>query len=141
MHILPLSVFINAHETEKDKYLDALDKEMDIYIRNLGLDKLKLRVALVGGGTPTNLNPKQLKRFLKMFTDKCDLSSLKQFNFDVSPSNLVVQEGLEKLKIMKEFGVDRLTIGIQSLNENILRQMNRSHDKSIALKSIKKHFG
>ncbi len=127
----------NAHEAEKDKYLDALDKEMDIYIRKLGLEKIKLRVALVGGGTPTNLNPRQLERFLKIFTDKCDLSSLKQFNFDVSPSNLVGQEGLEKLKIMKDFGVDRLTIGIQSLNENILRQMNRSHDKAIALKSIK----
>lgn len=124
-------------DSEKDKYLDAMEKEMDIYINRLGFDKIKLRVALVGGGTPTDLNPKQLERFLKMFTSRCDLSNLRQFNYDVSPSSLVGKDGIEKLRIMKDYGVDRLTIGIQTMSEETMRKMNRSHDKKVALESIK----
>lgn len=126
-----------APDSEKDKYIDALEKEIKIYKSLLGFDKIKLRVALVGGGTPTDLTPKQLDRFLKMFTDNCDMSKLQQFNYDVSPSSLVGPDGLERLRIMKDYGVDRLTIGIQSLDEDILNKMNRAHGKEIALESIK----
>ena len=45
--------------------------------------------------------------------------------------------GREKLRIMREYGVDRLTIGVQSLNETILRQMNRDNHKPIILEAIK----
>lgn len=125
------------HETQKDEYLDALEKEMDIYMKTLGIDKIKLRVVLVGGGTPTDLSPKQLDRFLKMFTSRCDMSHLQQFNFDVSPSSLIGTDGLEKLKIMRDYGVDRLTIGIQSMNERILKDMNRPCGKQVSYESIK----
>lgn len=126
-----------APDSEKDKYIDALEKEMDIYMKLLNFEKIKLRVALIGGGTPTDLTPKQLDRFLKIFTDRCDLSNLQQFNYDVSPSSLIGPDGLERLKIMRSYGVDRLTIGIQSMNPDILHKMNRSHDKKEALESIK----
>ena len=126
-----------ASEGEKDHYIDAMSKEIDIYKALLGMDKIKLRVALAGGGTPTDLTPKQLDRFLKMFTSKCDMSHLRQFNYDVDPWTLVGPDGHERLKIMRDYGVDRLTIGIQSLNEDIIRKMNRSHDKKTALESIK----
>ena len=121
----------------KDRYLDAMEKEFDIYMNLLGMDKIKLRVALVGGGTPTDLTPKQLERFLKMFTSRCDMSNLRQFNYDVDPWTLVGPDGHERLRIMRDYGVDRLTIGIQSMNEKIIRKMNRSHDKATALESIK----
>ena len=126
-----------ASDCEKDRYIDAMAKEIDIYKARLGMDKIKLRVALAGGGTPTDLTPKQLDRFLKMFTSKCDMSHLKQFNYDVDPWTLVGPDGEERLRIMKDYGVDRLTIGIQSLNEHIIRRMNRAHDKKTALESIK----
>lgn len=126
-----------AADSEKDKYIDAMEKEIDIYMKLLNLDKIKLRVALVGGGTPTDLTPQQLERFLKMFTDKCDLSHLQQFNYDVSPDSLIGPIGLERLRIMRDYGVDRLTIGVQSMNEDILNKMNRSHTKAQAFEAIK----
>ncbi len=125
-----------AAETEKDKYLDALEKEMDIYLNTLGIDKIKLRVALVGGGTPTDLTPKQLKRFLKMFTSRCDMTKTRQFNYDLSPSTIIGETGLERLRILKDYGVDRLTIGVQTMNDEIMKKMNRSHSKKEALEAI-----
>ena len=126
----------NSCDSEKDKYLDALEKEMDIYLSTLGIDKIKLRVALIGGGTPTDLTPKQLERFLKMFTDRCDMSHVRQFNYDLSPSTIIGSSGIERLKLLKDYGVDRLTIGIQTMNDQIMRKMNRTHDKFEAIESV-----
>jgi oxygen-independent coproporphyrinogen-3 oxidase len=133
---------IGATSQEKDRYLSALDREMDIYMNRLGIRSIKARSVLIGGGTPTFLSPEQLKRFLGYFTKKVDLSACPQFNYDVDPSTLLGPEGDERLKILKDFGVTRLTIGIQSLNDNILVNMNRAHTAAEAIESVrqaKKH--
>ncbi len=123
--------------SQKDEYLAALEKEMDLYLQQLGINKLKPRSILVGGGTPTDLTPSQLKHYLEFFTKRVDLSSCLQYNYDVDPWTLVGPDGHERLKIMKDFGVNRLTIGIQSLTPEIMKLMNRSHDKATAIESIK----
>lgn len=121
---------------EKNRYLDALEREMDIYMDRLCIDKIKARSILIGGGTPTFLAPEQLKRFLQFFCKRVDLTSCNQFNYDVDPGTLVGESGLERLKIMRDYGVDRLTIGVQSLNDSILKIMNRPHDASTAIESV-----
>jgi oxygen-independent coproporphyrinogen-3 oxidase len=121
---------------EKDKYLDALEKEMDIYMGVLGIDRIQTRSILVGGGTPTYLTTQQLKRFLDFFTTRLDLSKCTQFNYDVDPLTLLGQDGAERLRIMRDYGVDRLTIGINSLDPAILSAMNRHHTLQQALESI-----
>ena len=126
----------NCGDAEKDTYLDALEKEMQNWLRFRGLDRIKSRSILMGGGTPTDLSPEQLKRFLTFFTKYVDISSCPQFNYDVDPSTLVGEKGLERLRIIKDFKGDRLTIGVQSLNEDVLRKMNRSHNAAIAKESI-----
>ena len=46
-------------------------------------------------------------------------------------------DGLERIKIMKKYGVDRLTIGAQSLDDRVLKIMNRNHDAADVIQSIK----
>jgi len=122
---------------EKDRYLAALEKEMDLYMRRLGVDKIKVHSLLVGGGTPTYLTLPQLERFLRFFTQRCDLSKIEQFNYDVDPNTLLGPEGLERLRLMRSHGVDRLTIGVQSLDDSILKKMGRHHNAALALESIR----
>lgn len=121
---------------EKNRYLDALEKEMDIYMKRLGVDKIKARSILIGGGTPTYLTIEQLERFFQSFCERVDLTQCTQFNYDVDPGTLVGESGIERLRIMKEHGVDRLTIGVQSLDDDILKIMNRPHDVQTAIESI-----
>jgi len=123
-------------ELEKETYLIALEKEMQLFIKLRNLDKIKARTVLVGGGTPTDLSPRLLKKFLSFFCKYVDISSCQQFNYDVDPSTLVTRNGLERLQIIKDFNGDRLTIGVQSLNDDILKKMNRSHNVKTALDSI-----
>ena len=131
-------VKLGERRAEKDRYLAALEKEIDIYMRVLGVDRLQARSVLVGGGTPTYLAVEQLERFLKSFTQRVDLSRCTQFNYDVDPGTLLGLDGAERMRLMHDFGVDRLTIGVQSLNDDILRLMNRPHGVDEAVKSVER---
>ena len=55
-------------DVEKDIYLDHLEKEMQNWLAFRGINKIKSRTILMGGGTPTDLTPRQLRRFLSFFT-------------------------------------------------------------------------
>lgn len=123
-------------EAEKDRYLDAIEREMDIFLNRLGISQIKARSVLLGGGTPTFLTLKQQRRFLESFNKRVDISHGPQFSVDVDPNTLIGEEGAERLKIMRDHGVDRLTIGIQELDDSVLKWMNRHHDSARAIESI-----
>lgn len=123
-------------DVEKELYLAALAREMDLAMRQLGLDRIRVRSVLVGGGTPTFLTPRQLERYLDDLTSRLDLSRCSQFNFDVDPVTLLGPTGAERMAIMRDHGVDRLTIGVQSLDEATLARMNRHHGAKEALEAI-----
>ena len=121
---------------EKDKYIKYLKKEFEIYYERFGIDRMRPRSILVGGGTPTHLTPEQLEEFLRFFCEKIDFSRCKQFNYDVDPNSLIGEDGKKRLEIMRAYGVTRLTIGIQSLDDHVLKVMNRAHDAAAAIESI-----
>ncbi len=127
---------IGDQKEEKARYLNHLKKEIEIFLQRFGIDKIKPRSILIGGGTPTYLEPQMLEDFLSFFTERVDLSRCTQFNYDVDPGTLVGEKGIERLKIMKKYGVSRLTIGVQSLDDSVLRIMNRPHDSKTAVESI-----
>lgn len=130
-------VRIGADAKEKERYLKALIREMDIYMALLGIKKFRARSILFGGGTPTFLSPAQLESFLDSFVERVDVSDGPQFSYDVDPVTLIDADGPQRMKILKAHGVGRLTIGIQSFDDGILRAMHRPHDKAEALRAIK----
>ena len=129
-------VQLGERSAEKDRYLAALEREMDLFMARMNIDQIRGRSVLVGGGTPTYLALDQMERFLKSFTQRVNLSDCKQFNYDVDPVTLIGTEGKERLAMMRSYGVDRVTIGVQSLNEVVLKQMNRHHGVEETLEAI-----
>ncbi len=121
---------------EVDVYLDYLEREMIIYKQNMGVDAIPVQSVLIGGGTPTYPSPKQMERFMKMYTTHYDLSGCTQFSVEAEPGTLLGKEGQEKLQIMKDYGVDRISLGVQSFDDDILRYMGRVHTHAETLESI-----
>jgi len=121
---------------EVDVYLDYLEREMILYKNNMGVDAIPTSSVLIGGGTPTYLNPPQMERFLKMFTTHFDLSQCTQFSVEAEPTTLIGEEGIAKLKIMKDYGVHRISLGVQSFDDSILSYMGRTHTHQQTLMSI-----
>lgn len=125
-------------EKEKTQYIDYLIREMDIYLQRFGIQNIKPRSILLGGGTPTYLPPALLDHFLTEFDNRIDYGACKQYNVDLDPNSINGDDGTERCKIMRDHGITRLTIGVQSLDNDVLRLMNRPHSADEAIASIHK---
>lgn len=122
---------------EVDVYLDHLEQEMSLYRSKMGLDAIPASSVLIGGGTPTYLSPRQMERFLAAFTRHFDLSDCTQFSVEAEPTTLLGKEGLEKLAIMKDYNVQRISLGVQSFDDPVLAAMGRTHTNADTLESIR----
>jgi len=126
---------------EKEKYINYLMKEIDLYRQRFGIDRLRPRSVLLGGGTPTCMDPDLFERFLCELNSRMDLTSCKQYNIDHDPNSLMGADGTKRLESMKRHGITRLTIGLQSLDDHVLKMMNRPHNAEMAVEAVKKAVG
>ena len=100
-----------------DSYLEYLIEEYDSY------DIKKLRTLYIGGGTPTALSAPQLAFLLEKLTDKLDLSYLEELTIEANPGDL----DEEKIAVLKASPVNRVSLGVQTFNDRMLKQIGRSH--------------
>lgn len=102
-----------------DSYLEHLIEEYDSY------DIQKLRTLYIGGGTPTALSAPQLAFLLEKLTDKLDLSYLEELTIEANPGDL----DEEKIAVLKGSPVNRVSLGVQTFNDRMLKQIGRSHSE------------
>ncbi len=129
-------VAVGLSDDRKDRYLQYLNKEMDLWLRQLGVDRFAAMSVLIAGGTPTAMSPRQFDRFHEDFVRRVDLSRCTQLAYDVHPRTLLGDEGRARLATMRAYGSERLTIGVQTFDDDLLHRMNRGHTRQEALDSI-----
>lgn len=100
-------------------YLLALKKEIKIYQKSF--HHSPVRSIYFGGGTPSLLNVKQLDDLFNYLYKNFNLSRCRQIVFEGTPDFL----DFKKLKVLKKWGVNRLTIGVQSLDPKVIKAANR----------------
>ena len=104
-----------------DEYIQALEQEMILTLQKYPTKQLD--TIFVGGGTPTSLNEKQLGRFCESITRNLPMSEGLEFTFEANPGDLTK----EKLQILKDAGVNRLSLGVQTFNDELLKKIGRVH--------------
>lgn len=108
-----------------DKYLDTLFKEMDYTTKYLEEnDKLKIKNIYIGGGTPTSLDENQLERLLR-YIDNVFCTKNIEYTVEAGRPDTITTE---KLKLMKDFGVNRISINPQTMNDETLKEIGRNHN-------------
>ena len=107
----------------KNEMIDCIVKEMDI--RKSEFSK-KIDSVYIGGGTPSVMTNLELETIFNGLEKKTSIGDIKEITIEINPEDL----SGEKLEFYREIGINRLSIGIQSMNNNILKWMNRSHDKN-----------
>ncbi len=103
-----------------DEYLDSLEKEIKLTVTN---NQSPLSTVFVGGGTPTSLNAQQLERLCRIISDNLPLAEHAEYTFEANPGDL----SPDKLKALYEGGVNRLSFGVQSFNDDLLQRIGRTH--------------
>ncbi|CAM3930898.1 radical SAM family heme chaperone HemW [Mesobacillus thioparans] len=112
-----------------DEYLDALAKEMELTVKD---DQDVLDTIFVGGGTPTALDERQLEKLVQSIQEKLNFNQNTEYTFEANPGDL----SKEKLTILKSAGVNRLSFGVQTFNDELLEKIGRSHRAKDVYESI-----
>lgn len=115
---------INKKRNLIDKYLDALDKELLLTLRDKWFDNRNLFTIYVGGGTPSSLDFESLKRFFSILNKYFDFGKVKEFSFEAGRVDTLDKE---KLILLKDFGVTRISINPQTMNNKTLKKIGRNH--------------
>ncbi|WP_163653040.1 radical SAM family heme chaperone HemW [Listeria sp. PSOL-1] len=113
-----------------DEYVDLLITEMELATKNRVLSPVQ--TVFVGGGTPTTLNERQIVKLCSAIRRIFPLTVDVEFSFEANPGDL----SIEKLTTMKAQGVNRLSIGVQSFNNDLLKQIGRVHKVKDVYQSI-----
>lgn len=100
-----------------DSYLEHLLEEFRSY------DIQKLRTLYIGGGTPTALSASQLELLLDGLTKNLDLSVLEELTIEANPGDL----DADKIAVLKQSPVNRVSLGVQTFDDKMLKKIGRSH--------------
>jgi len=120
--------FQEVNEEQHSLYLDCLENE----IKLLNFPKqIKIKTVYIAGGTPSILSSKNLERLFRSLYKYFNLDSCGQITIEINPYTVT----LKKIKVLKDFGVDRITIGIQTLNESVLKKLDRPQYKKSVFRS------
>lgn len=116
-----------------DEYLQMLKKEMELTLQQSPTESLS--TIYVGGGTPTSLNEDQLSYLCETIQEILPYNREEvEYTFEANPGDL----SIEKLHILKEAGVNRISFGVQSFQENLLKAIGRTHQIDDVYDSIEK---
>ena len=102
-----------------DAYLEHLIQETRSY--EIG----KLRTLYIGGGTPTALSAQQLAYLLTELPKVMDLSEIEEFTIEANPGDL----DPDKIAVLKESQVNRVSLGVQTFDNKMLKKIGRSHQE------------
>lgn len=99
-----------------DDYLNALENE----IQQAKITS-SITTMYIGGGTPSSLSVEQLQRLFDILAPYTN--QLLEYTIELNPESM----NIEKLKLFKKYGINRLSVGVQTFNENILKKIGRQH--------------
>ena len=114
--------------TEKPGFLTALSGEIDMYRDNFN----RFDTIYIGGGTPSVLTVKEVEESLTLVRRYFSIAEDTEITMEVNPADV----DLNYLKALNLIGVNRLNIGIQSLDENILYFLGRRHSVAQGISTI-----
>jgi oxygen-independent coproporphyrinogen-3 oxidase len=130
-------------------YKDLLDRSQtsrfcEALLRELKLNESRRRTGdrrsllhpstiYFGGGTPTALNIAQLELLLRGFHERLELSQLVEWTIEANPGSVSAR----KAALLKKFGVNRISLGVQSWDDELLKLLGREHNASQAEESFR----
>lgn len=122
---------LNVAPIERTQYVQKICKEIQGINARYG--KIQVLSVHFGGGTPTTLSEADINTIFKELNKNFEMGNEIEITFESSPETLTEK----KIECLVSNGVNRINIGIQTLNDNLLKDINRRHDSKKALESIR----
>ncbi len=117
-----------ANQELKTKYIDALIKELDFHVYKY----TNLETIYIGGGTPSSLDLELLDLLLKRISDYIDVKNLSEYTIEANPNDI----NQDFIDIIKKRNINRVSLGVQTMDNGLLKFLNRTHKKEDVNKGI-----
>lgn len=114
-----------GQQERMDVYCDSLIKEAQTYKGSA------FKTVYIGGGTPTFLSGVQLERLFLNLRKNFNISENTEWTIEANPEGIPT----DKLKLLKNLGVNRISLGVQSLSDRYLKYLGRNHSKETAVRA------
>jgi oxygen-independent coproporphyrinogen III oxidase len=109
-----------------NRYVDAVVRELELVA-----PELQPKTIFFGGGTPSILNLRQWEKILHAM-ERLGLLGAAEFTVECNPATI----SLDKAKLLRSLGVNRISLGVQSLDEALLERLGRVHSRARVFKSF-----
>ena len=125
--------FYSLPQRENDipQFIDIICKEIDLYSEKYPTDLL-IDTIFLGGGTPSLLNKASIIKIYQKLDEHFNLSNLEEFTIESNPG----EAPKDRLKDFLDIGINRLSIGFQSFDDDILKFLGRAHTSSDCFKTF-----
>lgn len=107
-----------------EPYIECLKREIAYTAEIIRANKNRIETVYIGGGTPTTLSATQLSEIFKELFERFDLSEIKEFTVEAGRPDTITRD---KLEVIKDFGIDRISINPQTMNLKTLEKIGRRH--------------
>lgn len=124
-------IALAQHDNFFEPYHAALCKEIEMVAQSM-LQKQKIKTIFLGGGTPSLYPTEILKELFCVLNKNFDLSNAQEITIETNPKDI----NKENLKKWRELGINRLSMGVQILDDAILKKLNRQQTTADVLKAI-----
>ncbi|QVK20220.1 radical SAM family heme chaperone HemW [Mycoplasmatota bacterium] len=108
---------------KKQRYVDSLITELDFYTNYMN----QVKTIYIGGGTPSSMPHTLLEKLFSVLP-----KDVKEFTVECNPNDITE----DLLTLFKKYNVDRISLGVQSFNDNHLKLIGRTHSKETTINSI-----
>lgn len=122
--------FSIASESKINDYVEALKKEIVLRKNYLGGETVK--TIYFGGGTPSLLSVKNIEEILELLNKNYEIIPNPEITLEINPDTI----DREKMSSLKQIGINRMSVGIQSFDDEDLRYLGRRHDSKHAMQVL-----
>ena len=115
-----------------DEYIEALGREMAMAVESRPHAFEKIETVFLGGGTPTALSAQQITRLLELIRTYIPTEHVVEFSSEANPDEL----SEDKLVALFDGGVNRLSMGVQSFDQDLLKRIGRTHSNEHVYETV-----
>ena len=123
--------FSTMREAEAARYVNAVCRELEL--RKDYLDGAPVNTLYFGGGTPSRLTPDQLGSIITAIDSAFGLTHLEELTVECNPDDVTPAY----ISALKELGVNRISMGVQTFNDDLLRFLGRRHTAKQAVDAVR----
>ncbi|MGX7596000.1 radical SAM family heme chaperone HemW [Planococcus plakortidis] len=114
-----------------DAYIESIGKELALWKQEGALEE-PLKTVFLGGGTPTALTPSQLERLLELIHQYVPMAKNVEWSSEANPDELT----RDKMEVLYKGGVNRLSMGVQTFDQDLLKRLGRTHANEDVLRAV-----